>query len=215
MDVELCEACVQRFVNGEEKARNELVAHLWPFWLSAIATNRSMGAYRSSEDHIHNVAVALAVKLGAPDSDALNQYRAWRAVNPEKNFGDWMRIVLANAVRDYVRAQLGSRRATADEPSPKQLLNEFAAAGQEREFGVRPPFTDARTARELLEFARNRLDPIRLRILEMWLVGETPEHIQATLQLPDDDARKLLRATLAVLRRHFAEGTGDASSGHG
>ena len=198
-----CEAWIQRILHGDSALRHELVAHLWPFWLSRIATNRSMGRFRSSDDHVRNVATNLATKLTEPQSDALAQFAAWRRVNPNKDFGDWMRIVIANAVRDYVRGQLGSRRSTSDEPSPKLLLNEFATTPINEDVGIRPPFTDARTAQELLEFARARLTPERVQVLEHWLMGESLEGIAQAVKLDVEAARKQLRATLAVLRRHF------------
>jgi hypothetical protein len=116
-----------------------------------------------------------------------------------------MRIVAANLVRDYVREQMGSRRANLDEPSPKRILNEFSMSPALDELGVRPPMTAAQTARELLDFARTRLSPLQLRALALWLEGTSFDPMDQELEVAAGEGRKLLRAAVAVLRRHFAK----------
>jgi DNA-directed RNA polymerase specialized sigma24 family protein len=204
-DVALCEALVAGAIGGDERARRELVEHLWPSWLEMVRGNRSMGSLAASEDAVHNVVMRLIEKVGSPDSRGLSLYRSWRERNPDRDFGDWIRIVTKNAVRDHVRERLGAS-ATPGEPSVKRLLNEFASSQALEELGARPPITAAQTARELLDFARARLPGEQLDVLRAWLDGDGFDEIAAARGQGADDVRRSLRAAVAVLRRHFAAG---------
>ena len=86
----------------------------------------------------------------------------------------------------------------------KRLLNDFAKSLPLDDMGKRPPITDAQTARQLLEFARERLPGDQLAALESWLQGASYEAIASSRGLDDTaSAKKLVRAAVAVLRRHF------------
>lgn len=204
MDLGLCEELVRRGCAGDSQACRDLVSHLWPIWVEMVQSSRSMGPFARSQDHVDSVLTRLIDKLGQADGRGLRHYPAWRDSHPEKTFEDWMRIVLTNLVRDYAREQLGPRSIAAGEPSPKRLLNEFSLSCAADELGVRPPVTLAQTARELLEFARSRLPPLQIRSLELWLEGTDLDQMDDELALAPGQARKLLRAGLATLRRHFA-----------
>jgi RNA polymerase sigma factor (sigma-70 family) len=203
LDAELCEALALRATTGDQRACRELVEHLWPAWVSMVRTNRSMAGLARSEDHVHDVVTRLVEKIGRPDGRGLLLYPPWRERNPDKNFLDWIRIVTKNAIRDYVREQLGSTRTRPGEISVKRLLNEFASSPALDELGIRPPFTAAQTARELVEFARGRLSEAQLRALGLWLEGADFEEMAEELALTAEEARKLMRSAVATLRRHF------------
>jgi DNA-directed RNA polymerase specialized sigma24 family protein len=191
---------------GDQPARRRLLEGLWPVWTVMVRSSRSMGRFARSDDHVDAVVGALVEKIGRPDGRALRRYVDWRASRPDQTFADWIRIVTKNAVRDYLRDQLGtSSRTETGEPSAKRLLNEFAmspAADAER--GHRPPVTAAQTARELLDFGESRLPAEHFRVLHRWLAGESFEEIGRAEGQPAAEARRKIRAGIAVLRRHFA-----------
>jgi RNA polymerase sigma factor (sigma-70 family) len=203
IDAARCERLAERGAAGDENARRTLMEVLWPSLLEMVRSSRSMGSLARSADHVHEVATRLVEKLAGRDGHVLRTYAPWRNRNPERTFADWLRIVTKNAVRDYVREQVGPRNADADEPSLKRLLNEFTSSPVLEEQGVRPPLTAAQTARELLEFARDRLPEPQLRVLAAWLEGASFEDIGAEAGGTAGEARKLLRAAVATLRRQF------------
>lgn len=164
-----------------------------------------MGSLARSHDHVHEVLTRLVEKLARPEGGGLHLYAPWRERHPEKTFGDWIRIVVKNQIRDYVREQLGPPRGADDGPSLKRLLNEFASSPVLEELGVRPPVTAAQTARELLEFARRKLPAEQTRVLGLWLEGASFEEAGGELGLEAAAAQRLLRAAVATLRREFAK----------
>jgi hypothetical protein len=203
LDLEYCDALVNRVSAGNRQARQELVTYLWPFWLEYVKTSHHMGSLARSDDHVRNVAMGLMEKAGDPASDHFDKYTSWRVREPDKTFDDWTRIVVVNQVRSYVRKILGVRTNENDEPSPKRLLNEYIVAGPPKELGIRPPFTAAETARELMEFARSRLSADQLTALGIWLQDGGYGDIEQRLSLAAGDGKRLVRAAMAVLRRHF------------
>jgi hypothetical protein len=162
-----------------------------------------MGSLARSEDHVRNVAMHLMEKVCKPGSTHFDKYASWRLREPGKTLDDWTRIVVANQVRSYVREVLGVQTQGNDEPSAKRLLNEFVVADPTQVFGIRPPFTVAETAHELMEFARSRLSADQLAALEIWLVGGDYSEIEQQLAVAAGDGKRLVRAATAVLRRHF------------
>ena len=208
LDLPRCEALVARACAGHDGAWRELAEHLWPFWQHAVRTSRAMGSLAQSDDHVHNVVATLVEKIGPEGGTALGLYPAWRATNPGKTFEDWMRIVTAYTVRDYVRHTHGRRPARdPDVPSPKRLLNEFAASPLAHDLGpeVLPTYTLAQTARQMLEWAEQRLTGDQLRALLLWMEGADFDEIGAELAGGGlAEGRKLVRAAVAVLRRPFA-----------
>jgi DNA-directed RNA polymerase specialized sigma24 family protein len=211
IDDGLCEALVARACAGDEEVWKELLLHLWPHLQAIVRGSRALGGMARNEDHVHDVLTALVDKLGTDGGRAITRYPAWKVENPTKTFSDWIRIVASFTVNDYVRAALGRRRAASSSgedplPSIKRLLNEFATAPANEElYGQsRPPFTAAQTARQLLEFAEATLAPAPRRALALWLDGASFEEIGADLSVDDAEARKLVRASVATLRRRFA-----------
>lgn len=203
IDVAFCASLARLGATGDVAARNELGSYLWPHWLDMLKGSRSLGALARSEDHVLDIATQLFAKLNEQQGHVLELYVQWQAEHHESDFGDWIRIVTANCARDYVRGQLGARTTAEGEPSPKRLLNEFVLAPTREEQGVRPPFTEEQTARELLEFAAKRLPEGHVVALSTWLEGGTFEEIEHALGLTAGQGRRLLRAAVAVLRRQF------------
>lgn len=166
-----------------------------------------MGSFARSEDHVHDVLTRFIERLGRDGGHGLRLYAPWHAKNPERTFGDWVRIVIANVMRRHVSEQLTMESAESGDalPSVKRLLNEFTLSTEIEEIGVRPPITDAQTAQQLLVFARGRLPAVQLRALMLWLEGEDFADIAVDLALSGPRAaERTLRAATAVLRRHFA-----------
>jgi RNA polymerase sigma factor (sigma-70 family) len=203
IDAGLCEKLVTQAVAGDPAAARQLVEHLWPSWIDMVRSSRSLGPAPRSDDQVHDVVARLVEKFGKPEGRSLRLYAPWKERNPEKTFADWIRIVVKNVIRDYAREKLGTRRAQQDEISVKRLLNEFASSPVLEELGVRPPITSAQTARELMEFAHERLPADQLRSLGLWLEGASFEDMGADLRLAPQQCRQLLRAAVATLRRQF------------
>jgi hypothetical protein len=209
-----CERLAARGAEGDAGARRALVEAIWPAWVGLVRGSRAMTALGRSDDDVHDVLVKLVEKVDRGDGHTLGLYHPWRERYPDKTFADWMAIVVANTVRDYVRERLGPTRAPTlpDDPSVNRLFNEFACSPALEQLGLRPPVTAAQTARQLLEFARERLPPEQCGALMCWIDGATFAEIEEELGLDEPDGgRKLVRAAVAVLRRHFAGG--DAGGG--
>ena len=214
-DLARCEALAVAGANGDDSACLELVKLLWPSWLAQARGSRSLGALARSEDHVHEVATRLAEKIGRKGGYGLRLYPHWRHSNPDKTFLDWMRIVAANLIRDYAREQFGSTRPPEGEIGAKRLLNEFATSPALDELSVRPPFTDAQTARELLEYAQDYLPAEQLSALELWLQAMDFEAMDHRLQTKPGGARELMRAAVANLRRQFGPKTAAGKDSEG
>jgi DNA-directed RNA polymerase specialized sigma24 family protein len=212
LDVARCEGLAARAAGGDAGAWKELIAELWPAWTRQVRGARAMGSLARSEDHVRDVLAKLVEKLGQADGRGLRLYRPWRERHPDKTFEDWMHIVVANAIRDHVRATLGETKAfRTSEPSVKRLLNEFAASPALKELGARPPITAAQTARQMLEFAERRLPPDQYLALTHWIDGASFAEIEAELgEVEPGQAQRLVRAAVATLRRHFAGGAAGA-----
>jgi DNA-directed RNA polymerase specialized sigma24 family protein len=216
LDSPLYDDLVARAAGGDAPARHQLLESLWSTWGEMVRANRSMGSFAKSDDHVDNVVGTLVEKFGRPDGRALRQYLAWRAEHDQQTFGDWLRIVTKNVIRDYLRAQLGSEKPTATgDLSVKRVLNEFAMSPAIEELGVRPPVTAAQTARELLEFAAERLPAQQLRSLRHWLDGASFDEIGDACGTSRVDAQRSVRASIAVLRRHFIDVEANPGLDHG
>lgn len=206
VDVSLCEALAGRVMQGDTAAQSALIEHLWPWWLQLVRANRSMAALARSEDHVREVAARLAEKFGKKGGHALRLYPLWHEKHVECDFGDWMRIVVTNAIRDYVREQMGSTKLQQGEISPKRLLNELTRSAALETAGFRPPFTLEQAARQVVEFARSHLPPEQLRAVELWLEGASDDELDQALGTAPGGGREQMRAGVAVLRRKFAAG---------
>jgi DNA-directed RNA polymerase specialized sigma24 family protein len=203
IDPMLCEALIARFMVGDKKAWQSLVAHLWPALFKFVAAHHSMGPLGRNDDEVRNVLTKLVERLGRDEGRALALYGAWRKQHTDRDFGDWVRIVTSNIVRSHVREVLADA-AAFDDPSVTRLLNEFATSSALAQLAARPPITNAQTARELFEFAARRLPNDQHRALVLWVEGASHAEIAAELGLDNEQAAmNLVRAAVAVLRRAF------------
>lgn len=213
LDLARCEQLAVRAGEGEPDAWKQLVEHLWPTWLDLVRNSRALGPLARSEDHVREVLMDLVEKLGPENGTALGLYPSWRDRHPDKTFEDWLRIVTTYTVRDYVRRTLGRQRPRDPSlPSAKRLFNEFVTSPAIDELGaVRPTVTLSQTARQLMTFAAARLPRDQYLALIAWLQGAEFDEIADELGAGDaEEAKKRVRAAVAVLRRHFAGGPRDA-----
>jgi DNA-directed RNA polymerase specialized sigma24 family protein len=207
IDTARCEALAARVVAGDGAAWQELVGQLWPACLRIVGSNRAMRRFGVSRDRLEDVVTNLLGKLSDEGARGLKLYGSWRERNPDKTFEDWIRIVTANAARDYVRdhADEVGLEAEPKDPSVTRLLNQFTTSGALEEIGERPAMTPAQTARQLLAYAKRYLPEDQHRSLMLWLEGSGYDEIAKELGLGEPDAaRRQVRAAVAVLRRHFA-----------
>jgi DNA-directed RNA polymerase specialized sigma24 family protein len=206
IDLLQCEALIAGVLRRDDRSWKRLIEHLWPWLFKIVAGNRAMGLLARSDDEVHNVLTKIVEKLGKDHGRALSLYGAWREQHTDKSFDDWLRIVASNVVRDHVRESMVDA-AAYEEPGVKRLLNEFATCPALTELAglsVRPPMTNAQTARELFEFAEKKLRQDQHRALVLWVEGASHPEIGAELGLPsEEEAAKLVRSAIAVLRRAF------------
>jgi DNA-directed RNA polymerase specialized sigma24 family protein len=199
---------VSRVLKGDSSAWMSLFSKYAPIITALARTNRSMGSYRGSEDDVRNVMTSVFERLRRDDYRALRTFGPWRAANPTKAFNDWLTIVTVNVIRNYIAKKLGAPRA--DKTSAKQLVitfaNELKVDGDEPL--VLPHMTTRESANQILEFARDHLAEEQMAVLAGWLEGSTFDELAVELGLADARAAdKLLRSSLAKLRRHFGSQT--------
>jgi len=199
IDSALCESMARRGAEGDVQARQNLIEYLWPHWLTLIRFSPRMASLGKSDDDVYNVATQLVAKLGDKQARALVSFVSWQASHHDQDFGDWIRIVTSNAVRSYVLQRRGSHPPKESVPSVTGVINEYTRGAD----GVRPPMTLAQTARELIDYAKLRLPANQVETLSLWLEGGSFEEIETKLGLSAGKGKRLLKAAIAVLRRHF------------
>lgn len=195
-------------IKGGGRASYELIERLWPLWLRQVRGAPALRAMAGTDDDVTNIVVRLVEKLSPPDGRSLSSYPAWQRKNPDKAFEDWIRIVTANAVRDYVRELKRSPDCSTslddERISPQRILNEYLRSSVSGALSVRPPFTAKETARKLLEHARAWLREEQWSALRLWLAGSSFLEIAEGERCTSDEARKRVRSALALLRRQFS-----------
>ena len=196
---------VTRALQGDENAFSELMTLLWEPCLKLVTRSSAMRGLATGEDGAREVTTRMMAKLKRDDHRALRLFQDWQQRHPDKTFADWFKITVANVVRDFAREQRGTdHQRVPGELSKKRLLNDFAKSLPLDALGKRPPVTDAQTARQLLEYARERLPADQLAALESWIQGASYAAIATSRGLSDTaSAKKLVRAAVAVLRRQF------------
>jgi hypothetical protein len=200
--------CVEAVLEATPGAFPRLVERVWPLLIDLGKSSRALRASASPEDDAREIATRLIEKLKRDDHAALRSYRDWQGRHPDQGFADWMRIATANAIRDLLRQRRGSRDAGRDsrDPSIKQLLNEHALLLVDDALSTRPPFTPVHTARQILDYADKRLPPSQVAALHHWLSEHTFDDIAKAQSLESGlDAKRLVRAAVASLRRAFAD----------
>jgi hypothetical protein len=208
-DLAALAAYVPQVVAGDGSAWQELVTKLEPLLIQFLRRNRTLGPMRHNVDDRRAVMVKVLERLKKEDYRGLRLFQLWAEANPEKDFGDWIRIVTVNMARDYVSSRLGFAQRAGDQESPnKRMLHTLASllVGVDQRLAFRPSMTNVHLARELLEYAARALDPLQLRALRRWMDGASFDELAAELRLAaPQDAHKLVRAALARLRRHFGD----------
>jgi len=187
------------------------VVRLEPLLIQLLRRSRTLGPLRHSIDDCRTVMTSVLERLSRDDFRGLRLFLPWADVNPEKDFGDWIRIVTVNIARDHVSARLGGAArsgASPDEaPLNKRMLNTLASllpGADDYRLAFRPSMTNVQMARELLEYAARSLESTQLRALRRWMDGASHDELARELGLASPrDADKLVRAALARLRRHF------------
>ena len=207
-------AYVPRVIGGDEAAWKELVVQLEPHLMALLRRSRTLGPMRHNVDDCRAVMISVLERLKKDDYRGLRLFQPWVAANPEKGFGDWIRIVTVNIARDHVSSRLGAAKRADDEPPRnKRMLNTLASllpADDDHRLAFRPLMTNDLLARELMEYAARTLDRDQLRALQLWIEGASFEELAAKLDLPrPQDANRLVRAALARLRRHFGDQADD------
>jgi hypothetical protein len=183
------DAYLSRALAGEDTAWARLLGLLWERVDARVAMSRRMGQLRGSLDDRREVVSRVFARLRRNDLRALRTFAPWQARNPDKTLDDWLAIVTANVIRDYVTERLGDVDAAGN--GLKRLIHTLADAIEEdSEPRKRPAITTMIAARELLELARARLPADQLGALAAWLDGHACE-------------RPKVRAALARLRREL------------
>jgi DNA-directed RNA polymerase specialized sigma24 family protein len=199
----LDEASAERLITtvaAGERARSALMALVWEWLLTFVRSSQTMRARSRYEDEVHNVATLALGKI----VEGLGSYPEWRRQHPDKTLSDWLRIVATNAVRSYLRQQLGPPDEAGD-VTRKNVLAEWIELDAAREPSHRPPRTLTETARELAEYAAGHLPAIQLQALRAWLEGATFDEIADQLVVSDEDASRVVHSAIATLRRHFRD----------
>jgi hypothetical protein len=183
------DAYLSRALAGEDAAWARLLGLLWERVDARVSMSRRMGQLRGSLDDRREVVSRVFARLRRNDLRALRTFAPWQARNPDKTLDDWLAIVTANVIRDYVSERLGDVDAAGN--GLKRLLHTLAdAIENDSEPRKRPQITATVAARELLEIARTRLPADQLAALAAWLGGH-------------DHERPKVRAALARLRREL------------
>lgn len=199
------EVWLERSLAGDERAWVGLVGQLWTRVEERVARSSYMGQLRSSTDDRREVLTRVFARLRRNDLRALRTFPAWRDAHPDKTFDDWLTIVVANVIRDYVSERLGD----VDESGAglKRLINTLAGTLDEpAEGAARPPYTDTVAAGELIAVARRLLPPEQQLALAGWLAGADFDELAREHGWNGAaEARQRVRAGLARLRRELRD----------
>jgi DNA-directed RNA polymerase specialized sigma24 family protein len=205
LDDEACSQLFARVKSTSDPAWRELVELLWPELTRLVRASRAMVALAQSDDHVHNAALLVLEKVSSDGFRAARLARAWTEAHPGKTLGDWLRIVTANAARDYARARTrksGSGALAVD----RRLVSSLASLlPDEDELGPASMLsqTSGYAARELARWADRELPPEQRAALACWLKGASFEEIATEIGAIDEAAAKrVVRAAVAALRRH-------------
>lgn len=210
------EQLVALTAQGDAAARDALVEAIWPRLLQHIGNQNAVRASHAAEDHVHDIAVRVIDRLMSRDLAA--EYLEWqRTQGVQDRFVPWLLTVAERAAIDHMRHVNGrTKRVAGDDasgtpaskltPVGKSDLADFVLALSEHdERGTRPSFTNLQALNELVAFANQRFSPAQLRVLKLWLEGDSASEIEAKLGLAPGVAEAQRRAVIATLRRHFLD----------
>lgn len=172
---------------------------LAPFW-----RRMPIGRLKDREDDRRNIATAMFEKLHRDDLGAL---RGYFAAAPRPPFRAWIHTVFVRTGIDYQRGHDEYVRAPAAAATSRPRWRELVSLRSSAP-GARPAVTDEQLVREMLDFLDEGAGDARRaryrRGVELWLADRSDDEIAAELQLAGaKEARNLVRAALAVLRRRF------------
>jgi DNA-directed RNA polymerase specialized sigma24 family protein len=207
LDAEAADGLLRAVRSTSDPAWRELAALLWPELLGLVGANAAMVSLAATEDHVREAALLVLEKLGRRDCRGARLYVAWREANPDRDAGDWLRIVATNVARDYARERRGRASTGPDgrRPDKRQLevLATLLPDGDDLPAATTMSATSRHAARELAAFASGRLPTDQGRALAAWLAGASFEELGRDLGLEDAaTAKRLVRAAVASLRRH-------------
>lgn len=210
LDVGVCDRLLRRVRGIADPAWRELAATLWPELLRQVRKSRTMAGLGRGADHTREAALLVLEKLGRDDCRAARLYAPWKDAHPDRDAGDWLRIVTANVVRDYVRERHGRAAAGPGEARPDRRLIDTLATllPDDEELAANSTLssTSRYAAHELAGWADGRLPPDQASALGAWLRGASFEEMATALGATDAAAAKrLVRAAIASLRRHAEE----------
>jgi hypothetical protein len=196
------ELWLERSLAGNETAWVHLLGGLWDEVEKRVERSRMMGQLRSSVDDRREVVSRVFERLRRNELRALRTFPAWRERHPDKTFADWLAILVANVIRDYVSERLGDVDVSG--AGLKRLINTLAESldiGDEAR-ALRPEITNALVAAELIAAARTRLAPDQWSALCGWLAGGDFAEIAGEHGWKGPEvARSKVRAAIARLRR--------------
>lgn len=199
------EPLLERALAGNEAAWVHLLGKLWDEVDHRVKHSRLMGQLRGSVDDRREVVSRVFARLRRNDLRALRTFPAWRTRHLDKTFADWLAILVANVIRDYVSERLGDIDVSG--AGLKRLINTLAESldrGDDHAGAPPPGITNTITAAEVLAAARSRLPQDQWLALNGWLSGADFAEIAAEHGWQDPElARKRVRAALARLRREI------------
>lgn len=197
------EVWLERSLAGDEAAWVHLLGALWDDVDHRVKRSALMGQLRGSVDDRREVVSRVFARLRRNDLRALRTFPAWRDRHPDKTFADWLAIVVANVIRDYVSERLGDVDLAG--AGLKRLINTLAESldgAGDAAHARRPEITNTIAVAELLAAARARLTEDQWTALRGWLAGAEFDEIAEELGWADPGlARNKIRAALARLRR--------------
>jgi hypothetical protein len=204
LDEQACQEMLRAIADGTIAFEDGMTV-LWPSCLALARRGRALRGIGASDDDVREVGVRTLERLGGGSARAMGLLDDWLSRHPGKDPVDWLRIVVANIARDYVRARVGGRPVDPEERlNLKARLNVCVLSLTEGDGASRPPFTAASTAREVVAYAKKELPEDQGAALSSWLMGAGFEEIGEDLGLAGpEEAKKLLRAAVASLRRRF------------
>lgn len=190
-DEAVCDELARRGAAGDREAIHALVGNLYDSWVISVRSGWRLRYSTDPEDDARDIALRIFEKVGTPST--LQTYVDWSERHPRMQFRDWMNIVVANETRTFLRL---SRNA---------LRNLIHLNTSDSQPSIRPPFTDGYLAKQLagLVGGAGLLTERQGTALSLWLEGGSFDEVRGELGCSEAEARGLVRAAVARLRRKF------------
>lgn len=187
----VCDELARRGAAGDREAIHALVGNLYDSWVASLRSGWRLRYSTDPEDDARDIALRIFEKIATPTT--LQTYVDWCERHPRMRFCDWMNIVVANETRTFLRL---SRNA---------LRNLIYLNSSDSQPSVRPPFTDGYLAKQLagLFGGMGLLTERQSTALSLWLEGGSFDEVCHELGCTEAEARGLVRAAVARIRRKF------------